>query len=113
MDCWLRKVLPAAAVDNQQSIIFRTTPMNQCTIWNSTTYWPGKFLPAAAVENSNHLCKMHVDLRGEPEHTFLDYVQTLDLLTRPIYGYLDAGGHTNLVVSVVEWNTLGADNTLV
>ena len=26
MDCWLRKVLPAAAVDNQQSIIFSNYP---------------------------------------------------------------------------------------
>ena len=51
---------------------------------------------------------MYVDLRGEP-----DYVQTTYLLTEPIYGNLDAGGHTNLVVSVVEWNTLGADNILL
>ena len=104
--------MPAFAVENSK-VFF-------CV--NQTIGLLVESLPAAAIDSSspsfskhppdqvysNYLYKMHVDLRGEP-----DYVQTIYLLTEPIYGYLDAGGHANLVVSVVEWNTLGADNTLL
>ena len=93
MDCWLRKVLPAAAVDNQQFIIFRTTPMNQCTIWNSTTYWPGKFLPAAAVENSNHLCGTYGSTLNQP----IGYLGTLGVMQ-------------TWWIQLVEWSI---DNTLL